>query len=142
MPMMAAYEQNDARDSARLLASMTLEGLNDPTRGGELSNAINNMYRLLNGYRSHSFYGYVDHETREDQFSSLLANSDRHIGELKAAFDDSFSSIFDGKEPAEAIDAMKSVLQGVVRDLPIEREPLDKTREFFVHFLSRLRIAA
>ncbi len=142
MPMMAAYQQNDARDSARLLASMTLEGLNNPKRGQELGHAINNMYRLLNGYRSHSFYGYVDHEVREDQFSSLLANSDRHIGELRAAFDHSFTLVFDGKEPSEAIDAMKSVLQGVVRDQEVDPVPLGKTKDFFVQFLSCLRTPA
>jgi len=56
MPMMAAYEQNDARDAARLLASMTLEGLRHDRNDALVGNAINNMYRLLVGYRAHGFY--------------------------------------------------------------------------------------
>lgn len=139
MPMMAAYEQNDARDSARLLASMTLEGLDHPDRGPELKNAINNMYRLLNGYRSHGFYGCVDHDASDEQFNALQASSDRNVGDLREAFEHTFSDVFNGAEPGEAIDAMKGVFLGVVDgQLVAASTDIARTRQFLKTFLQQL----
>jgi len=113
MPMMAAYEQNDARDAARLLATRTLEGLRGPVPARSLANAINNMYRLLQGYRSHGFYGYVEQARSEDEGSmtSLLTSSDRNVGDLKHALDETFESVFHDEDPGAAIDRMKDVLR-------------------------------
>lgn len=113
MPLMAAYEQNDARDAARMLATVTLEGLRHDRRGRSVGNAINNMYRLLQGYRSHGFYGYVDDVRADDEASltSLLTSSDRNVGELKHALDATFESVFKNEDRGEAIEGMKVVLR-------------------------------
>jgi hypothetical protein len=113
MPLMAAYEQNDARDAARLLATMTLEGLRDDRHDALVGNAINNMYRLLQGYRAHGFYGYVEEQRSEEDTSmtSLLTSSDRNVGDLKHALDATFGSVFEGQDPGQAIEDMKVVLR-------------------------------
>jgi hypothetical protein len=113
VPMMAAYEQSDARDAARLLATRTLEGLRCRDPAGSLGNAIDNMYRLLQGYRSHGFFGYVEQARSEEEGSmtSLLTSSDRNVSDLKRALDDTFKSVFQDLDPGTAIDGMKRVMR-------------------------------
>lgn len=127
MPLMAAYEQNDARDTARLLAAMTLEGLRRDRQDALVGNAINNMYRLLQGYRAHAFYGYVDEQRSEDEASmtSLLTSTDRNVGDLKHALDTAFGSVFEGRDPSQAIEEMKLVLR--MTAYPREGETPDQT---------------
>ncbi len=143
MPLMAAYEHNDARDSARLLASRTLEGLRHRDRAPALENAINNMYRLLQGYRSHRFYGYVEQTPSDDErsHSSMLRSSDRNVGDLKQALEEAFRSAFADQDPKIAIDGMKVVLQtlaypeeGSIVD-PVE---VQRTTRFFEVLLQNL----
>lgn len=144
MPMMAAYEQNDARDAARLLASMTLEGLRHARNDSLVGNAINNMYRLLVGYRAHGFYGYSEeaHPDDDDAQTSLLTSSDRNVADLKHALDAAFGSAFAGKDPGEAIDEMKVVLR--MTAFPREGDHADpseiaRTESFFTTLLDKLQ---
>lgn len=113
MPLMAAYEHNDARETARLLASMTLQGLRHDRNDALVGNAINNMYRLLQGYRAHGFYGYVEdrriHE--EGSTTSLLTSTDRNVTDLKHALDSAFCTVFGDVDPHQAIEGMKVVLR-------------------------------
>ena len=143
MPLMAAYEQNDARDAARVLATMTLEGLRHDRQGESVGNAINNMYRLLQGYRSHGFYGYVDHARAEDEASmtSMTTSSDRNVGELKHALDATFESVFKGEDRGSVIDGMKLVLR--MAAYPKDGDQPDPTQQeraetFFSTFLDNL----
>ncbi|HEX8124239.1 MAG TPA: hypothetical protein VF548_01515 [Allosphingosinicella sp.] len=144
MPLMAAYEQNDARDAARLLATMTLEGLRHDRRDPLVGNAINNMYRLLQGYRAHGFYGYVEDRRAEDETSmtSLLSSSERNVGELKHALDETFETVFGDQDPGSAIDGMKVVLR--MTAYPREGEmpnsvEIARAEEFFSTLLDKLR---
>jgi hypothetical protein len=144
MPLMAAYEQNDARDAARLLATMTLEGLRHDRRDPLVGNAINNMYRLLQGYRAHGFYGYVEERRPDDETSmtSLLTSAERNVGELKHALDETFGSVFEGQDPGKAIDDMKVILR--MTAYPREGETLDtaevaRVEAFFSTLVDKLQ---
>ena len=144
MPMMAAYEQNDARDAARLLATRTLEGLHRRETGDSVGNAINNMYRLLQGYRSHGFYGYVEHERSDDEgaMTSLLTSSDRNVGDLRHALDATFESVFKDEDPGTAIDRMKGVLRMAAYPTASDRpDPAELARaeRFFAALLVNLK---
>lgn len=145
MPMMAAYEQNDARDAARLLASMTLEGLRHDRNDALVGNAINNMYRLLVGYGSHRFYGYCEdsHSEEDGALTSLLTSSDRNVADLKLALDAAFGSAFAGSDPSKAIEEMKVVLR--MTAFPREDDHPDaaevaRTETFFTTLLDRLQV--
>jgi hypothetical protein len=141
--MMAAYEQNDARDSARLLAHRTLEGLQNLDRAPSAGDAINNMYRLLQSYRSHGFYGYMEQSRPESEgsLSSLLASSDRNVGDLRNALDATFKSVFGDEDYGTAIDGMKAILRTVaypgVGETPDPRE-LQRAEHFFSVLLDNL----
>lgn len=144
MPLMAAYEQNDARDAARLLATMTLEGLRHDRNDVLVGNAINNMYRLLQNYRAHGFYGYVEgpHVEEEGSMTSLLSSNERNVGDLKHALDETFGSVFNGQDPGKAIDGLKVVLRMIA--YPKEGETPDtgevaRADEFFSLLLDKLQ---
>jgi hypothetical protein len=141
--MMAEYEHNDARDSARMLASRTLEGLRHLEKAPEHENAINNMYRLLQGFRSHRFYGYVEpvRPEGEQTLSSMQGSFDRNVGDLKAALEKAFRQAFDGREPGAAIDDIKVVLRAVAYPEPgLSPDPNEvlRTAEFFEVLLDNL----
>ena len=140
--MMAAYEQNDARDSARLLACRTLEGLQHRDRAPLLGNAMNNMYRLLQGYRSHEFYGYAEPRLEnEGSLSSMLTSSDRNVGDLSHALDRTFKSVFGDKDPVTALSCMKVVLRSVAYPedgATPDPDELERAERFFTVFLSNL----
>lgn len=145
MPLMAAYDQNDARDAARLLATMTLEGLGSGYRGLAVGNAMNNMFRLLQGYRSHGFFGFFETAPADDevmQTSSLLTSVDRNVADLKHALDESFVAVFNGQDPGEAIDDMKVVLRFAAypsnEDVPDEGDK-ERTKAFLRTLLEKLQ---
>lgn len=136
MPMMAAYEQNDARDAARMLALRSLAGIRAEDQSA--GNAIENMYRLLQGYRSHGFYGYGETSPSDDDASlSLMTSTDRNVGELKVALDHAFDVAFNHSDLGLAIDRMKQVfLSSAYPDTGAHAEAVD--RDQTVRFLTAL----
>jgi hypothetical protein len=128
MPMIADYRLNEARDAARMLASMTLDGLRSRDPAGARGNAINNMYRLLQGYRSHGFCG-------------LMTSADRSVGDMKLALDETFAAVFGGVDPGAAIEGMKGVLRMVAYPVAGESpdpEDMACAERFFSAFLGNL----
>lgn len=141
--MMAAYEHNDARDSTRLLACRTLEGLRHRDRAPSLENAINNMYRLLQGFRSHGFYGYVEHAPSEEErsLSAMLSPSDRNVGDVKHALANAFQSAFGEEDPRCAIDGMRTVLRIVAYPEDggtLDPAEVERTTRFFEALVQNL----
>lgn len=146
MPMMAAYEQNDARDAARQLASRTLQGLSGTPSTPLMGNAINNMFRLLQSYSAHRFYGFVDPigSDTEDAMSSLLTSTDRNVVDLREALDATFDSYCgEDKDLEEFVDEMRGVLRIIA--FPEKNEFIDdderkRVKAFFETLLSNLKV--
>ena len=143
MPMMAAYEFNDARDSARLLASRTLDGLRDRELAPAFENAINNMYRLLQGFRSHRFYGFSERVPLENDgpHSASVRPSDHNVGDLKHALEEAFHTAFGDEDRRSALDEIKVVLRMVAypqAGAEPDQAELAKTERFFEVLLDNL----
>lgn len=109
MPMMAVYEQNDARHSARVLAGMTLQELEGRDEIEET--VLLNMFRLLDGFRSHAFYGIEDEPTPDDDFSStsMMPSGERHIGEVRLALENTVEEL--GGNRDELLETVEGVLR-------------------------------
>lgn len=144
MPLMATYEQSDARDAARVLATMTLDGLRTKVHERRVGNAMNNMYRLLLDYRSHGFYGYAGEPRHEDDSSltSLMTSADRNVGDLKIALDEAFQTAFGNTDTSKVIDDIKGVLR--MSAYPQEGDLMDPSRikkaeNFLEVFLEKLQ---
>jgi hypothetical protein len=143
MPMMAVYEQNDARSSARLLASSTLRELDAFNRGGTAAVAETvtlNMYRLLDDYRAHQFYGLEDSEPDEDEFSqtSMQPFGERHLSDLSSALERTLDAI--GGERDVVIDRVEDVLRAITYpDMgKVDAEGVDLTKRFLTALLGNL----
>ena len=93
MPMMAVYEQNDARHSARVLAGMTLEELRGQEEPEET--VLLNMFRLLDGFKSHGFYGVEDDPVDDDDFisTSMVPSGERHLAEVRVALENTIAQL-------------------------------------------------
>lgn len=109
MPMMAVYEQNDARHSARVLAGMTLQELQGQDEIEET--VLLNMFRLLDGFRSHAFYGIEDETIPDDDFSStsMMPSGERHISEVRAALERTIEEL--GGNRDELLETVEGVLR-------------------------------
>lgn len=96
MPMMAVYEQNDALNSARLLATTTLDELEGREAVDEV--VMVNMYRLIDGYRAHGFYGLeLDDDGSGDEFrgASMLQSGERRLREVRTALEQTVAQMGD-----------------------------------------------
>ena len=74
--------------------------------------------------------------------TSLLTSSDRNVGDLKHALDETFASVFQGQDPGAAIDGMKSVLRMTAYpEVGESLDPAEVTRvvRFFEVFLEKLK---
>lgn len=132
MPMMAVYEQNDALNSARLLAATTLDELQGREDVDEV--VMVNMYRLIDGYRSHGFYGLeVDDDGSGDEFrgASMLQSGERRLREVRTALDRTIEELGDK-------DSLLKEVEVVLRAAayPTEAEASDVERERATSFLS------
>lgn len=143
MPMMAVYEQNDARSSARLLASMTLREL-------EGADAVDvtvllNMFRLLDGFRAHDFYGvHEDEGAADDEFgtTSMVPSGERRFADVRVALKRSVAT-FDGADPDGLLQEIEDVLRATAypEEEPADPAAIEKTKSFLGSLIANLQYA-
>lgn len=143
MPMMAVYEQNDALTSARQLASMTLDELEG--REAVEESVMVDMFHLLDGYRSHGFYGLRDDDDGSgDDFagSSMLQSGERRLGDVRNAVQRTVIKL--GGDGDAVLNDVETVLRAAA--YPDEERADEPARsralEFLVALIGNLRISA
>jgi hypothetical protein len=117
MPIMAAHERSDARGAARLLASMALECIDNPKVASDQEVILNNVYRLLESYRSDEFFG-LEPPTRKSTQSAaekltLIPPMERHVREVREALEQARAAAFAGQSKDRAIASIEKVLRAV-----------------------------
>ena len=140
MPIMAMHEQNDARGSARLLANAAKRGIENPRIAPRQKIALNNLFRLLEAYRSHRFFGF-DYEPRAEWGSealTLLPPMERHVAELRDALDRAFADSYSGIPREEAIKAVEELLRATRVKKPIDPRDRQRASNFITAFISNL----
>lgn len=142
MPMMAVYEQNDALTSARLLTSMTLDELEGRETVEE--SVMVDMFHLLDGYRSHGFYGLrEDEDGPGDDFagSSMLRSGERRLGDVRVAVQRTVTAL--GGDGDAVLDDVETALRAAA--YPDEEGADERARhravEFLVALIGNLRIS-
>ena len=143
MPMMAVYEQNDALTSARLLTSMTLDELEG--REAVEESVMVDMFHLLDGFRSHGFYGLrEDDDGSGDDFagSSMLQSGERRLGDVRIAVERTMTAL--GGEGESVLDDVETALRAAA--YPDEGGADERTRrravQFFIALIGNLRLSA
>lgn len=147
MPIMTAHGQNDARVAARLLASTAVECLRDPRIASDWEVALNNVYRLLEAFRSNPFFG-VEVPTRKNPHAAetltFVQPMERHVREVRLAINQALANVFTNQPTQEAIEEIEKVLQGVAypdKYVHPSQQQIGRATQFFEEVLRRLKFA-
>ena len=152
MPIMAAHTRSDARGTARLLATMALASIGNPTAkmdsriaaAESQEVALNNMYRLLQAFRKDAFFGQeMPRQSRQSAAEKLTLRPrvERNVRQVREALAQAAAIAFAGQSNDEAIEAVERVLRWIA--YPRTNSPpsdTDRTRtiSFFRELVDRL----
>lgn len=142
MPIMAVQDQNDARGTARLLASSakrSIEGRRD-TPGSRV--ALGGLFRLLKAYRSHRLAGFEYQPRRENALEGMMIVSptESHVGDLRSALDGALTEVYGANQDA-ALESLEQVLRSIAKEGQAEPQDLQRTTQFLGSFLQKLEAA-
>ncbi|WP_439401839.1 hypothetical protein ACNJYA_00645 [Bradyrhizobium sp. DASA03068] len=145
MPIMAAQGRSDARGTARLLASMALASIDNPSAGESQEVALNNMYRLLQSFRKDAFFGQEISSGEQAQTDpnrlTLRPPIERNVREVREALDQATQTAFGGQPRDQAIETVENVLRAIayptVAELPAP-EVKARVVSFFQALVERL----
>lgn len=148
MPIMAAHGQNDARVAARLLANTAMDCLRHPEGASQWQVALNNVYRLLESFRSNPFFGQeapLPHTTHEaPETLALVPPAERHARDVRVAIERALEQAFPDEPRDQAIREVEKVLQGVAYPQKFEgptQNDLERATHFFEALLRNLKFA-
>lgn len=145
MPIMAAQGRSDARGTARLLASMALASIDHPERGESQEVALNNMYRLLQSFRTDVFFGKeapIGSRQTATERLTLRPPEEQNVRQVKEALQRATEIAFVGKSKDEAIEAVEKVLRWIAYPTKTPHSPSESDRSrtalFFKELVERL----
>lgn len=144
MPIMASHGRSDARGTARLLAHMALELIDNPKKGTSREVALNNMFRLLQSFRSDVFFGQEppvnSREAAADKLT-LRPPEEQNVQFVKEALEHATARAFSEQSKDEAIETIERVLRWLAypkkASQPSEPDRL-RTSAFFRELIERL----
>jgi hypothetical protein len=117
MPIMAVHEQNDARGAVRLLATAARDFIGSVRTDLDKELALNNVYRLLEAYRAHAFFGLeapaVQSPGDTPETLTLLPPVERHVQDVRDALDHALSSTFGDNSTEKGLECIESVLRAI-----------------------------
>jgi hypothetical protein len=148
MPITAVHEQNDARGAVLLLATAAKDFIGNVPVPLDREVALNNVYRLLEAYKSYAFFGLetpaVQSPGDTPETLTLLPPVERHVQDVRDALDRALSATF-GEQPVEqALELVESVLRAVA--YPEEHaqpsgEDRGKAKRFFEELVGNLHLS-
>jgi hypothetical protein len=132
MPIMAAHNQNDARGSARVLATTVKRCIEEDYAPTRHKSALNNLYRLLEAYRAHHFveFEYQPRSPRGPEALTLLPPPERNVLELRTALDRAFDHVYHGRPLDEAVESVENVLRSIAYPEKVAPEGVDRERAY------------
>jgi hypothetical protein len=148
MPIMASQGRSDARGTAQILASMALECIADPQLAQEREVALNNVYRLLESYRTNPSFGSEapGQQSIQDatQRLTLRRPIERHVKEVRDALEHARSTAFGDRNKDDALRTVENVLRSVAYPNAVQTHisPEDQkmVSRFFEVLVERLQI--
>lgn len=143
MPIMAVQDQNDARGTARLLASTAKRSIEESrdTPGSKV--ALGGLFRLLKAYRSHRLAGF-EYQPRHDhglEGMTITPAGESHVGDLRSALRGALDEVYRDTDQDTALRALEQVLRSVANKEQLEPQELRRTTEFLGSFLQKLQAA-
>jgi len=148
MPIMASQSRSDARGTAQLLASMALDCIGNPDTAPDQEVALNNVYRLLESYRTNALFGAERPvSTRAEPAAERLALRrpiERHMKDVRDAIGFALRATFAEMTTDEAIQKVEDVLRSVAYPNVVQVVPppgdIRRTAQFFEELIRRLTV--
>ena len=142
MPIVAANERGDVRGSTRFLAN-TVRGyvVNRPAIDRFEKVYLNNLYRLLEGYRTHRVVAF-EHGPKPATGSgalTLLRPTVSNVRDLRIALEKALRSVYGNTEDAAV--SVETVLMAIAESHKAKRRDADKTTRFLDAFIENLGVA-
>jgi hypothetical protein len=142
---MAAHGRSDARGTARLLANKALASIGNP-RGGESQEvALNNMYRLLQSFRTDVFFGQeapIGSRQTSAEKLTLRPPEEQNVRHVREALQRATEIAFVGTSKDEAMEAVEKVLRWIAYPTKTSQAPSEsdrsRTAAFFKELVDRL----
>lgn len=140
MPIMSAMDRNDARASARVLATTTKRCLDGQLVPVEHKVELKSMFRFLRAFRAHRFesYDYRPRSSRGVESLSLRPTPDRHVDDLRVALASALTDTFEGAAVEDAIDRVDQVIKAIATQHEAEEGDRTLTSRFLETFVQRL----
>jgi len=144
MPIMSATAQNDVRGTAWLLASATKQCLKDPATGNERFGTLNNVYRLLEAFRTNRLFALgrsgADYPTRSADLYLASSSNDVHVIDIKEAMQTALATSFGATAKDEAIERLEGVLRSVLDPSQYQSSAEDRQKAdlFFTEMMNLL----
>ena len=147
MPIMASQGRSDARGTAQLLASMALDCMENPGTAPEQAVALNNVFRMLESYRTNPRFGLESLSTQVAQSVekrlTLRRPVERHVREVRNALEHALALAFVGTGKDLAVQRIEAVLRSITypeaSHAGVSPEDQNLTTRFFEVLVSRLQ---
>jgi hypothetical protein len=141
MPIMAAHAQSDARGAAWLLASTAKQYLSERGDAASTRGALNNVYRLLEAYRSKVIFSPTRPVSQTGVDSAdlltLLPTTEGHLEDVRDALEQALTSTFSSESKSAALEFIEGVLRAAAYPERFE-EPAPEKRAKVVNFFEEL----
>ncbi len=148
MPITAVHEQNDARGAVRLLATAAKDFIGNAPVALDKEVALNNVYRLLEAYKSNAFFGLeapvVQFPSDTAESLTLLPPVERHVEDVRNALDHALRATFGKQSPEEALELVENVLRAIAYPQEHEQPSGDdrrKAKRFFEELIGNLHLS-
>ncbi len=142
MAIMAVQDQNDARSTARLLASSAKHSIEEFSDSPGSRVALAGLFRLLKAYRHHRLAGF-EYQPRHEHVlegMTIVSPAESHVTELRTALDGALDAVYQGTDQDEALESLEQVLRSVAGKQPTDPDELRRTAEFLQAFLHKLEV--
>ncbi len=110
MPIMAAHDQNDARGSARVLATTVKRCIEEDYAPSKHKSALNNLFFVG--------FDYEPRSARGPEALTLLPPPERNVVELRMALDQAFDNVYHGRALDDAVNSVENVLRSIAYPKP------------------------
>ncbi len=111
---MAGRGWDDARATTRLLAGAAVECLQNPAKAPERVTALDNIYRLLEAFRTNPIFGFTSIERRHGHAVDAFTISpprEKHLTEVRDVIRDAIAVAFKGRSTDQAVVEVEEVLR-------------------------------
>lgn len=138
MPIMASQSGSDARGAAKLLAAAAHQCISDPGTAPQHQVALNNVYRLLETFRTNASFGLRRPARQSSRNAvetlSIMPPAERHVKEVRDALERAIEDSFAGCSIEQAVGTIEDVLRAVAYPNKYPEPSIDdrqKTEQFF-----------